>query len=408
MLKASVALEGNCIITVVEGSKVNLVSKNTKKYDTIPEDEIYQHMAYFYAFHGDCYVVPSPANIESFSFNDLEMELKVKEFPFNYGIKNYFYKFWEVENVGPKSAKAAQVFHVRNLFDIEPSSVTKDAALVSGGFFLLQPGEADTLHSWYGDPFSLLVLEYETYSYATFKRSCIIQDEEGTCFVDRFCCNDFEYGCGNHWFKPIEIYVRETSLSPVKIDTKKEFTNYVLLNGRVVEKTCSGKIECPVSGVIVKFNTDVDPGWEVGDKINLRLKRNGKKIKFAIQCGPTLIKNSNIVLQDTFFHEDNLTADSSKECLVPKVYSDGYRIGCDRPKVGMGFTRDNRILWLGLSPVESNTISLYDVAKELKQQGVVTAIALDGGGSARSYHDGKEIFGVSHKKRSLPYFLELT
>lgn len=300
------------------------------------------------------------------------------------------------------------VFPIRNFFDIKAESVGSEIALVSGGFFLLQTKEVDSKYSWFGDPFGLLVSDYRVYSYATFERSCIVQDEDGNCFNSRLSCLDFDYGYNGIWVKPKMIYSRMTTKSNPFLACKEDFVDFLLLNGRVHDKKCSGKIECPVSGIVTRFAYSDAPDWKIGTEVSVRFAKNKKKIKFAIQCAPTLIEDGRIVLSTSSFYDDYLVTPNNKECLVPRVYDKGYMVGCDRIKVGFGFTKSNRLIWVAIEPNENKDITLLDVAKELLEHDVMVAIALDGGGSVKAYHASNEIVGAKEKKRSIPYFIEIS
>ncbi|GHU76232.1 hypothetical protein FACS1894188_08450 [Clostridia bacterium] len=387
--------------TIIISSEFDVITKGTKKYSTIPAEVIASDFARFFAkINGNSYVFNSHTSLDFFSLYAFSKENEIRANLYEHMDEVYFHQ--SRSTVGGDA-----IFPIRNFFDIDVASVGKEVSLVSGGFFLLQTKEVDSRYNWFGDPFGMLVSNFKVYSYSTFKRSCIIQDDENNCFFDRLCCEDFDYGYNNIWHTPIFVYSRSNIQSHIYLNCEKGFVDYLLLNGIVLDKKYSGRMECPVSGIIVRFTYKDAPDWEIGLRIDVRFSKNKKRIKFAIQCAPALIVDNNIALKNSSFYDDYLYDFNNSECLVPRIYAKGCMIGCDRIKAGIGFTRNKDLMWCALESSDSITFSLFDVAKKLLEYGAVIAIALDGGGSVKAYHNFNEIVGAKDKRRSNPYFIEL-
>ena len=402
MLDVKTKMRNSYKVTIITGDEFCIVTKETAKYSAISDAAIASAFARFFAkVNGNTYVFNSLTSLGSFSTESFAKENSIRANLHEYSDMVYFHPT-------RCNVKDDAVFPIRNFFDIKAKSVGNDNALVSGGFFLLQTNEVDSQYSWFGDPFGLLISNYKTYSYATFERSCIVQDENGDCFISRLSCSDFDYGHNDVWFTPIIIYSRATiDSNPFQI-CEKGFVDFLLLNGRVHDMADSGKIECPVSGIIVRFAYSDVPDWTIGTSVDVRFTKDKKKIRFAIQCAPKLVENDRVVLTKSSFYNDYLVTPHNDECLVPRVYDRGYIDGCNRIKVGMGFTKSNKLIWIALEPNASEQITLFDVANELLEHEAKAAIALDGGGSVKAYHASDEIVGAKEKKRSLPYFIEIS
>jgi hypothetical protein len=396
----------NCYkTTVITGDDFGIITKGTEKYSKASTGDVTSNFARFFTkVNGNVYVYYGYTSLDFFSmdvFNGDNYTQKDMNWADGHNSEYWYH---------PARCDVTEdaVFPIRNFFNIKAESVENETALVSGGFFLLQTKEVDSQYSWFGDPFGLLISDYKVYSYATFERSCVVQDEDGSCFVSRLSCSDFDYGHNGVWVEPKMIYSRTTTVSNPFLVCEEGFVDFLLLNRRVHDKKNSGQTECPVSGIIVRFAYTNVPDWKIGTEVSVRFANNKKKVKFAIQCAPLLIEEGRVVLSTSSYYDDYLVTPDNKECLVPRVYDKGYMIGCDRIKVGIGFAKSNKLIWVALEPKEHNKITLLNVTNELLEHETIDAIALDGGGSVKAYHASNEIVGAKEKKRSIPYFIEIS
>lgn len=395
----------------IKAHTAKAITCDTKNYLTTEADLISKRMADFFANNFGACTIKYQKN----SISAIENQQNIINYDGEEKRKNLTLPIYETSSLSdPRKA----IYHermplnnlnVRNLFDIDPKSTKNNEFLINGGFFLLDPEEDDSSYTALGDPFGLLISEYNTISFPTIKRPIILLLNSGEIAYDRLSAEDFLYGFNDNWITPNEIIYRTNRTENLLTQVDKNSIDYILTNGYIVAIIEGGRAEVPINGIALRFNKNLKPEWSINQHINCKPKNLNELPKFAIQCGPTLIMQGRNVLTRKSFIEDNLFSENKTTGLIPIRLDRGYLNGCNRPKTCFGKNKNGDLVWKALFPYPGEYISLFDLANDITETDSLSfAIALDGGGSARLYHAGKRIAGDATERRGIPYFLSLS
>lgn len=408
MYRVTIGDRWKCV--TVQAKSAKIITNDSIGFRPTDSAIMAARMARFFARdYGECAVLFDPVSSissdRSFRFarvnlmsNSVESKSMYSAFSLNTPSSAPFY-----------SRRPTRTVRIRNLFDAEPSLISDGDVLVSGGFFLLDPAEDDGSLTALGDPFGWIVADYSTISFATVARPVIMILESGRIFHSRVAADDFLYGSDEVWYKPFSVKYRlDLQLSKIT-DFDAKFTDFILLNGYIGAVVPGGGAEIPINGVVLRFlNSELPEGWESGLRIEAKLKMLDESVRFAVQCGPTLLLNGESVLSESCFIDDKFFNAGGSPALFPIRLDRGYAVGCSRPKAAFAITHDGDLVWRALFPHPGQSISLFDVTADLLALGnIASAIALDGGGTVRVDAGGIRIAGDPDDLRGLPYFIAL-
>lgn len=395
----------------VQAKSARIITNDTDGFMPANAANMAVRMARFFARdYGECSVWFD--TISSISSNSTSLFEKINPLDNSFATHSHYAKFRLSEpSCAPfYSRRPTRTVAIRNLFDAENSAVSADEVLVSGGFFLLDPAENDGSLTALGDPFGWIVANCKTISYATVARPVVMITESGCVCYARVAAEDFLYGTNGIWSQPILVRYRVDLKGSKYTNRGSGFTDFVLLNGYIGAISPGGGAEIPINGIVLRFlDSKLPEGWRLGLRIDSKMRKINEPVRFALQCGPTLLLNGEAILAEDCFVNDKFFDTEGRPALFPVRLDRGYMVGCTRPKAALAITHDGDLVWRALIPYSGQLISLFDVATDLVTLGnIASAIALDGGGTVRVNTAEGRVAGDPDDLRGLPYFIALS
>jgi exopolysaccharide biosynthesis protein len=261
-------------------------------------------------------------------------------------------------------------------FGLEPvGSIARRSralAAINGSFFSPKGGE----------PIGLLVLDGQIISSSYINRSVFGIRHDGTCFIDNarllaavrleredkvFIANGVNQ---NATRDQIVLYTphygRRTRTVPDP--SRREFA--ISSDGTVLA-AATGNMEIPRNGYVLsgqgKAIWNLKKFIRIGDRAMVYSELNGlwRGVKYAIGGGPTLVERGNV----------NVTA--KQERFGPQIASGRA------PRTAIGYLGAKEVVLVTVDGRQSHSVgmTLYELARYMREIGAMDAINLDGGGS---------------------------
>ncbi|MFC1960586.1 phosphodiester glycosidase family protein [Chloroflexota bacterium] len=306
------------------------------------------------------------------------------------------------------------------------------AAAFNTSFFLLEHDDYISHHSALGDPYGLLVTAGIIIRPPLYNRSTLWQDAAGNWQTSAFsmadisltlpdgtCLPPAKFAVNPPHPTPVAIYTRYFGMAaadralgqtPVN-NTRLEFT---IIDRQIVSWQRGGELTIPQNGFVLSFDeaafrelttdtqtTAIDE-WLGDGKITYDFANTiHQGIKSAMQNGPLLIQDGQIVITDELFVTEEywISRDIDGQYVYGVVPTE-YPIDAAQTRaarIGIGVDAQGEIIILALSGsskgvarpgIDSVGATLYELAEQLHAAGCVQAINLDGGGSTQVFVEG--------------------
>lgn len=270
------------------------------------------------------------------------------------------------------------------------SSVEGDL-VVNSHFFLMDPSDLDTPFCSLGSPYGLSVHRGVVELPPLNERPALFVDEAGDAWIETPRLSDLKIEVDGIPLEG-EIHTRRRGRS-----TPPSGNHEIAIVGKkVVGVAKGGGTPIPMAGFVVSLKEAI-----AICEGNVTYK-GYEEIVFAIQVGPSMMKDSAIV--DSFdcdFHDP----ERGDAAFPPTVYPLDFNTG-RAARIALGTNRDGEpiLLWAeGASKVEyvpgisSRGASLLELARFCEEEGHIDIINLDGGGSAQILVDGKRHLQISDR-----------
>ncbi len=291
----------------------------------------------------------------------------------------------------------------------------------NASYFLLEHDDFDSFHSALGEAYNLFVLGGEIIRPPLYRRSALFCDEQAKWRIAQIGMEDIklellqdivlsDYSVNPENETPIAVYTRyygvdshgrALAYTPISSD-RLELT---IIENRIVGLKIGGNLHIPQNGFVLSFAPNQLSAEQLDDilknqRIHYRLRGEFEAIQHAIQCGPALIHNGQILQDnDIFEREEFWVSRNIDEQFVLGVVPTDYPDDTDKTRAGrlaIGIKPDGEIVVVGVAGVNSgydlnNTDSmgatLVEVANVLLSAGAIHAVNLDGGGSTQLFYD---------------------
>ena len=298
----------------------------------------------------------------------------------------------------------------------------------NAGYFLLEQDDFISHHSALGDPYNLYISDSVIGRPPLYKRAVFACDDAGHYFIMQIGMDDLNIhladdcvlsgtGDNNHFAvnpsssEAIAVYTRyygvEASDKPQGYTSlEADRIEFTVIDREIVSWKSGGNLEIPQNGFVLSFSKSQMPDSTVQSLIDNRqidysLSSQFPGIVHAIQCGPALIQNGEIVLEDGIFVAEQFWRSRiiNGEYIAGVVPTD-YPVDIDKTRsgrVGIGIKADGRLVVVAVSGVnygfaldntDSSGATLMELASYLKKRGAISAINLDGGGSTQLFLEG--------------------
>lgn len=261
----------------------------------------------------------------------------------------------------------------------------KAIAAINGSFFSMKNGQ----------PLGLLVLDGQIISSSFYNRSVFGIRYDGTCFIDNarllaavrfgdehvFVANGVNQQPGrNRTVLYTHHYGKRTHTKPDP--SRREF---IIAADGTVMSVCQGNAKIPHDGYVLSAQGKAI--WKLkrlvktGMRAEVYSQLNGvwKGIRHAIGGGPTLVHNGRV----------NVTAKQER-------FSSQIAHG-RAPRSAIAYLGRNRVMLVTVDGRQARSVgmTLYELARLLRDQGAIEAINLDGGGSTTMYLKGHIVNWIS-------------
>ncbi len=292
------------------------------------------------------------------------------------------------------TAAGPQVIHVVRA-DLSKTSLTPQLAIGDGDGFGLEPvgsiarrskALAAINGSFFspkgGEPIGLLVLDGQIISSSYFNRSVFGIRHDGTCFIDnakllaavRLEREDKVYIANgvnqNAMRDKIVLYTHHygNRTRTVPDPSRREFA--IAADGTVLA-AATGNMEIPREGYVLSGQGqaiwNLKKYIRVGDRAEVYSELNGlwRGVKYAVGGGPTLVERGHV----------NVTA--KEERFGPQIARGRA------PRTAIGYLGAKEVVLVTVDGRHQHSVgmTLYELARYLRDIGVMDAINLDGGGS---------------------------
>lgn len=298
----------------------------------------------------------------------------------------------------------------------------------NAAYFLLEHDDFDSFHSALGEAYNLFVLDGQVTRPPLYRRSAFWRDEQATWQINPIGMHDialhlendivlsadseatFSYEINPEKESAIAVYTRyfgveshgrALAYTPHSAD-RLELT---IIENRIVGWKIGGNLHIPQNGFIVSFAPNLLNPEQIADilknqRVSYTLLGKFKGIQQAIQSGPALIQNGQILRDNAIFEREEFWVSRSiDEQFVLGVVPTDYPDNVDDTRAGrmaIGIKADGSLVVAGVAGVNSgydlnNTDSmgatLVEVADYLLSAGAINAVNLDGGGSTQLFYD---------------------
>lgn len=302
--------------------------------------------------------------------------------------------------------------------------------------FLHEHDDLMSYHSGYGDAVGLLVLENTIFRPPLYKRGClyytgekweleIIGMEDMTIIVpDDIYLTANDRGTYRFWVnpgesKPITVFTRAGSINteaqPMdRTPFEQERIELVIVNRQVVSWKQGGGLKIPQNGFILSIAHEALPQEIIDNTLNdawieYAFTNPHPQIERAIQAGPILIKDGEIVLDKSFENEEFWSSRIINHMHItgisPVNMTSDTR-GIRKARTGLAVMENGDILLISIDGCEtayqtlmdSHGATLMEFAQEAKKAGAIYMLNLSGEGSSQLFIHGG-LYNIPSERR---------
>ncbi len=259
------------------------------------------------------------------------------------------------------------------------NNIAKGAKIAVNGTYFKQ----DT-----GTPLGLLVINNEIISGPIYDRVAIGIKEEG--FISSRVSFEGYIKNGENKVKVNNINQPRMLFADILMYTKiwgekspitKAGSRHITIDDNIITAISDKSSTIPEKGCVITGSYAKLKAFKVGDKveINYNMTPNMLGAKHIISGGPYLLKTGNIFVD---------AADQKLNAITGR-----------NPRTAVGYTRDNVLIMVTVEGRKegSTGVTLFELAKIMKDLGCYEAINLDGGSSTVMYVDGTILSGSDLK-----------
>ncbi|MCV3768135.1 phosphodiester glycosidase family protein [Rhizobium sp. TRM95796] len=296
-----------------------------------------------------------------------------------------------------------------DLMRLRSATIDFDEMLANANYFLFEHKELDTPFEAFGDPVGLIISNGQIVSPPQTGRSCLCFGN-GSISIEKFAFSDLSISLPNgaqidahplgafdhDKFANHPVALARGFGAPGGLTPANEDTFEIVIVGRhAVAVAQGGSTPIPRTGCVLVFPKA--PSEEViaalRDGVPLMYNLGVKALLEAVQAGPSIVQDGAIPMDDRFFVREGMHLESAVgDMAYPAPASwkaDWHHTRAAR--LGAGIRADGSCFLLAIegqsafleTPVKGAT--LYDLADQLRLEGAVHGIHLDGGGSAQLF-----------------------
>ena len=285
------------------------------------------------------------------------------------------------------------------------SSLSGDHPFISNaGFFTMDMFDLGSPYDVIGRPVGLCVKDGICLSPPLFDREALMVMKDGSISIRQPKLSDVTFEIGGKEY----VSGRNARLFERPGSRKAYPKGYsaAIAGNKVIASAKDIKMIIPSAGFILKTDEFLVPGSEV-------VYHGFEDVLFGIQAGNSAVKDGNSVTEFTSYFSN--IRDPFKLPIPPSLYPLDYE-KARAPRMAIGSDQNGKpvIVWaegpgkfddLNLKGKFSCGASLSEMAAICKDQGLMNAVNLDGGGSAQILLDGKRKLLISdrHKEDDSEY-----
>ena len=272
-----------------------------------------------------------------------------------------------------------------------------DAALkANASFFIMDRFDCATVYDHVGTPLGLQVKDGAVLNPPLYDREALLVKKDGSVAVEPVSLSRLELEiAGQTWVigKNAALFTR-----PKRAWVSGKGKKLVIV-GCQVAAVCDGRADIPASGFVLC------PEGPCAAKPGDHVMYNGlEEVAFGIQVGNSILRNGEKTLsfRSKFYNIRRL----QPIAYPPSLYPMDFR-GARAARMALGADKDGKpmLLWaegaakLGHTPgADSRGATLVDMADFCADAGMVSAVNLDGGGSAQMILGNRRSLMVSDRK----------
>lgn len=296
-------------------------------------------------------------------------------------------------------------------------------------YFLFEEEDYISEFSILGDAYSLEIREGVIESPPLFNRSALLFTAEGEASLRQISLQDLKLNAlgrefdlaafslnqpGKHALYTRYLGVEEAGRTYTQTPKNEKKIEFTIIDRSIVGFKRGGETEIPHNGFVLSLPEDELEAKVFANEVSYAFL-TGEKFQTGIQCGPGLLKDGKISLdehtlkREQFFRKKLLDGRIIDFGVVPTDYAEDIDYTrAARLAIGVDFEGRFRVLAAesvnaGMAEVtgESSGATLRELALVLKSKGYKHALNMDGGGSANiQYYYGQLVKGAD--RRGLP------
>lgn len=279
----------------------------------------------------------------------------------------------------------------------------KTALIAWNGGYILNPelvGKLGLAESYIGSPLGLLIIDGQVVCPPLFNKAALLINRKGEMSIRKVCSEkgmlvkfgntEFELTAKNYNQSNLneEVVFYDLLYDREEIVTKDRYIVRIAGNTikEIIEPGNSDVQKIIPVGLTFSFSeTSFSSDIKKGDKIEIKI--NGlEDIEHAIEAGPHLIENGKVILD---MNKEGWTTNNSIRTQAARLDYTDMR----GPKIAIGIDKksDFYVLVINGRIRESVGATHFDMAKILLDEGMVSAMGFDPGGSSTLVVDGKTL-----------------
>lgn len=272
--------------------------------------------------------------------------------------------------------------------------------LMNGSFFLLEPTDMKSTHSFFCQGYGLVVKNGEILQPPLFPRGALVKGE--TCSeVDVLSIEDVDVEIGGTKFRISDNCAVFTRIDAEKSPESTNEAHLAVVNDQVVSYKEGGGLEIPDAGFVLAMKKDIFNKLDPSSRVEYKWRKDIGEIhpKWGIQVGPVLFKDGS--------PRHGFGKESFSERHPPTVFPYDWD-QTPATRLAIAITEDEELLILAIEGCDeddyhpgfdSRGATLEDMIDLLGEKEVKCALNLDGGGSTGLYfRGGRCIKGADRKK----------
>ena len=291
------------------------------------------------------------------------------------------------------------------------TETAQTAMKVNASFFIMDPFDCASIYDHIGTPFGLCVKDGMVLRPPLFGREALLVDKEGEIRVEPVDVRNLDICIGGKTYRHgvnAQVYSRpDSNRTPPCVGTK-----LVIVERKVVAVCSSRRVKIPASGFVLRIDdgVNISPGAEVS-------YGGMEGIQFGIQVGNSILIDGEKTLsfRSRFYNIRHF----QRVPFPPSLYPMDFR-KARAARIALGTNADGKpmILWaegapkIGYVPGQDSCgASLSEMAELCEEAGMVSAVNLDGGGSAQILLQGRrqllisDRLGIDENERPVPLAL---